>query len=762
VRKLAIILLLVAGAAWAQSDDPGIAGEVGSLFGNLVSAQDLDLSTASIHQAGPDSFYVRSVGIDGAEYSLTFAQDSNGIWTLTALNPESDNILPALTVLDFASLTAVDGQTIQIDGVFVDGQIYSGALSIGEDADLSLTGDIAAGNVDAVNHARTLALAELVVAETAAAFREELAAQRLELESIIDQVEVERDSYKAERDTLAGERDELTAERDSLVEELATIAVVPAPAAAAVTTITTDSPVSDDQVAALLKERDELAGDLVGLAMENIELRDDNKSLAEQIADLQVENQRLYDELASMTSEVQRLTELVEAYRSVGTTSATVAAAPEVIPPEDAAATVAPADETEPTAVEPVATEPAVAEPAAAEPVVPAPVWTLPGDYLRRADLEAAAAAVTAELKTLEGRVAGLEEAAASLAKLEEALRTGVGGGMSPAVSAPDQPGTLIASASETPAAAEVATSASEPTPAIPAVASEPEAVVETAAVEATEPPAATAADAEAALAAADAARAAAETAAELAAVSAELAELVRLNEELRRETLELENRILNDILSNGLVAMMSERMTETVHSGFAGSDPDVGEWSVTGTRAVQADSDAFFAKLSVPAAQRDEPVLYSFRVRALDSDGWVGVGLHFFVSDVQLRAGYGMGKSLLVWLTRDPDVYKTQNTYLQLYRSDDDINMGRVLDAVIQEPISEFLDVEILYEPDNQYMTVAIGGEDKIRYRTWFGIDSGVEVAFRTLGAAEFSDFRIRTEPTESASIPSYGPLSW
>ena len=87
---------------------------------------------------------------------------------------------------------------------------------------------------------------------------------------------------------------------------------------------------------------------------------------------------------------------------------------------------------------------------------------------------------------------------------------------------------------------------------------------------------------------------------------------------------------------------------------------------------------------------------------------------------------------------------------------------MGRVLDAVIEEPISEFLDVEVLYEPHNQYLTVAIGGEDKIRYRTWFGIDSGVEVALRTLGAAEFTDFRIRTEPIESVSLPSLGSISW
>ena len=649
MRKLSIILLLVAGTVWAQSDSEAS----GSPLENVVSVQDLDLRSASIHQAGPHSFYVRSVGIGESEYSLTFSRNPYGIWALTALNSESDNILPARTVLDFASLTAADGQTLKIDGVFVGGQVYSGSLAVGETADLTLTGEIAAGSVDAVNQARALALAELVGAETTAEFREELEEQRLELQATIDRVELQRD--------------ELAAERDSLAEELAALeAEARAPA-------TTNTPVTDAQVVALLKERDMLAGDLVGLAMENNQLRDENKTLAEQITDLQIENQRLRTELAAMTTEVERLTELVEAYRSVQ------------LPATPAVVAAAAGDSTD-----------EVATPAPA--AVATPGWSMPGDYLRKEDLEAAAAAVTAELQSLEGRVAQLEAAALGLAKVEEALRTGVGDGIPPAVSAPEQPGTFIGSS---------------------------------------EPPAG--------------------DATEFAAVTAELAALVRQNEELRRETLEIENKILQEILSNGLVALMSERMTDTVHSGFAGSKPDVGDWSLTDYQAVQTDSDAYFAKLAVPAAQGHEPVLYSFRVRSLDSDGWVGVGLHFFVSDVDKRQGYGMGKSLLVWLTRDPDVYKTQLTYLQLYRSGDDINMGRVLDSIIEEPISEFLDVEVLYEPDNQYLTVAIGGEDKIRYRTWFGIDSGVEIALRSLGAAEFRDFRIRTEPTESASLPAF-----
>lgn len=682
---IVLMLVMTAGLVSAQTG-PGAA------LAEVETVAELELSGASIHQAGPSSFYIRGVGIGESVFSLTFSQDSNGIWTLTSLNPESDNILPETTVLDFASLAATDDQTLKIDGVFVDGQVYSGSLTVGEEGDLELAGSVEAGSIDAVNEARARALSQLVVADTTAEFEQELAQQRAELQATIDQIEAQRDDYKAERD-------ELEAERDELAEQLAELSAEAGSAGAAsdtgagdlgmidlpeTITVSEDSPVTAEVVAALINERNTIAGEMVGVLAENNQLRDEKKTLSEQIEDLQDENQRLRTELADMTDEVERLTELVEAYRSG---SATVPAAEDGAPSTDAApaATTATTETSEPNT----------------------PAWSMPGDYLRKSDLEAVAEAVTAELQSLEQRVAALEEAATGLADLEEALRTGQEAAISAAAAAGEAAATAAGDRDDmTPDPSEEGREA--PAVAIDATAAEPE----------------------------------------IARLTERLAELVEQNEELRRETQALENRILNDILENGLVAMMRERLTRTVNAGFAGSDPDVGDWNVSGNRAVQADSDAFFAKLSVPASQGDGPVLYSFRVRSLDPEGWVGVGLHFFVSDVERRRGYGMGRSLLVWLTRDPDVYKTRLTYLQLYRSDDDINMGRVMDSVIEEPMNTFLEVEVLYEPENQYLTVAIDGEDKIRYRTWFGIDDGVEVALRTLGAAEFRDFRIDVEP--------------
>jgi hypothetical protein len=101
-----------------------------------------------------------------------------------------------------------------------------------------------------------------------------------------------------------------------------------------------------------------------------------------------------------------------------------------------------------------------------------------------------------------------------------------------------------------------------------------------------------------------------------------------------------------------------------------------------------------------------------------------------------------------LVWLTRDREVYGTDTTHLQLYRSDDDINMGRVMDALVSEPLTDGVDVEVLYEPVRQYITIAVDGEEKIRYKTWFGVEEGVSIALRSLGTAEFTNLEVVTVP--------------
>jgi len=230
------------------------------------------------------------------------------------------------------------------------------------------------------------------------------------------------------------------------------------------------------------------------------------------------------------------------------------------------------------------------------------------------------------------------------------------------------------------------------------------------------------------------------------AALRAQIARLQAENRSLMARKADLEQNIRSQILEKGYIGLYRPLLTKVLYSGFQGGDPQLGSWQLRAGTLFQYDPRQFFAKYALPVPQVSRPTLYTMQLRAAGS-GWVGVGLHIFASDVQSRKGYGMGRSLLVWLTRDRRYYKNDGTYLQLYRSDDDVNMGRVLDAKIPEAIGDYLKLEVLYEPDKEYITIAVNGQEKVRYKTWFGVDSGVTVALRTLGAgASFRDFDVRT----------------
>lgn len=204
-----------------------------------------------------------------------------------------------------------------------------------------------------------------------------------------------------------------------------------------------------------------------------------------------------------------------------------------------------------------------------------------------------------------------------------------------------------------------------------------------------------------------------------------------------------LEQRTLLSLLEDGIVASAADRPGRTLQRGFSGGVPQLGAWTVTDSVLEQTSTREFFAKYVIPVQQGSETTLYRFTVDTT-ARGWAGAGLHFSASSSSLR-GYGFGESLLVWFTRDPAHYQNDRTYLQLYRSDDDVRMERVLDAQIEPHIADGLEVEILYEPTSGYVTVAVNGDDTVRYRTWFDVEAGFEVALRSLGdGARFADLEI------------------
>ena len=190
-----------------------------------------------------------------------------------------------------------------------------------------------------------------------------------------------------------------------------------------------------------------------------------------------------------------------------------------------------------------------------------------------------------------------------------------------------------------------------------------------------------------------------------------------------------------------------TSRFTKLYREGFDGSLARMGTWKINKSVLSQTDASQYFSRLEMPLAQGRSPLLYSFKARS-GGKGWVGLGLHFFVEDIKKKRGYGEGRSLLVWFTRDRAQRGDDATYIQLYRSDNDVVMERMFDAELADGIEDWHLVEIVYDPGAEYIAVAVDNSLRIVYKTFFGRDSGATVSLRTLGAgAEFSDFSVYGE---------------
>lgn len=193
--------------------------------------------------------------------------------------------------------------------------------------------------------------------------------------------------------------------------------------------------------------------------------------------------------------------------------------------------------------------------------------------------------------------------------------------------------------------------------------------------------------------------------------------------------------------------ALDTSRFTTKLRDGFDGSVSRMGSWRINGATAAQTDASQYFSRLELPLAQGKATTLYRFRTRSSGS-GWVGIGLHLYVENVRKKYGYGEGKSLLVWFTRDKAARGDDATYLQLYRSDDDVVMERMFDAELSDGLELSRLVEVVYDPVAEYIAISVDGVLRIVYKTFFGRDSGAMVSLRTLGGGgSFSDFSVWSE---------------
>ncbi len=198
-------------------------------------------------------------------------------------------------------------------------------------------------------------------------------------------------------------------------------------------------------------------------------------------------------------------------------------------------------------------------------------------------------------------------------------------------------------------------------------------------------------------------------------------------------------------LASFGTLRIDPDSFPELLRSGFADGKTRLGTWKLAGSVLSQVDKNQYFSRLTFPLVQSAKPVLYSFETMT-GSRGWVGTGIHLFAEGVKKPKGFGEGKSLLVWLTRDSKVRGNDGSYLQVYRSDSDVSMERVLDAKIKEKLDGWNRIDVLYEPANEFIVLAVNGTIRAAYRTYFGIGAGVTMSLRTLGAGvQFRNFEVR-----------------
>ncbi|MBN1525723.1 MAG: hypothetical protein JW904_14695 [Spirochaetales bacterium] len=104
------------------------------------------------------------------------------------------------------------------------------------------------------------------------------------------------------------------------------------------------------------------------------------------------------------------------------------------------------------------------------------------------------------------------------------------------------------------------------------------------------------------------------------------------------------------------------------------------GAWGSTGWLLQQTSSSETMAALSNRVVQRGY-LLYSFEITITGGleDGYGGVGIHILSDTPASGRSWGMGSSVLLWLTHDVRAYGPNNFYGQIYHSRDAVNMEMI-----------------------------------------------------------------------------------
>lgn len=183
-----------------------------------------------------------------------------------------------------------------------------------------------------------------------------------------------------------------------------------------------------------------------------------------------------------------------------------------------------------------------------------------------------------------------------------------------------------------------------------------------------------------------------------------------------------------------------------SIARGFGGFSPVLGTWQSDQVLAVHLEANEYFAKMILPVRQPDGDYRFLIDARSVGS-AWVGYGLHFAARPILTHKGYGEGHSWLVWLTSDPVHLGTNQSRLQLYRSETDVQLSMVADVAIPESLFDQNRIEIVVRPAEGLVLILINGNERLRMEGLTGLAGGDYVILRALDKTEFSSFEAQKQ---------------
>lgn len=168
------------------------------------------------------------------------------------------------------------------------------------------------------------------------------------------------------------------------------------------------------------------------------------------------------------------------------------------------------------------------------------------------------------------------------------------------------------------------------------------------------------------------------------------------------------------------------------------------GSWSKSGSSLRSTDSSNLFAKYRYDVPQTANELFYEFTATMAD-DGWTGYGMHMLINGEESYKGYGLGSSLLIWVTRDPKM-QTENGYIQAYRSYDDVRMVEVASQITAEPLPKTGTVKVYLNRQKGIITVYFNGMKVINLNAGMTLPSSSKIALRTLGGpVQFTNVSVK-----------------